>query len=799
MRIQLAALCGFLLASTARAQSYGPWHVLGRFDFDSAKASIADVLGPDKLSKAMLSGDSGPDLAATYKGMAGETLAWVKLGAALEVDALDVGALDLNAVCAPPTSKKNDVGNAVCFLYRRIDCESAVELPVQMGSDDGLRVWLNGTLIVDANVARALALEDHFERLKLRAGANHLFVKVSQFGGPFQFQIRPWTKLAQSAVNASIDRGVQFLIRRQLIDGSWSVWNEYGGGHAALTAYTLLKCGVSNKHPAVRMALAYTKAHPIDSVYSLSCLILALEAGNDPEERGRLEDAVAQLLDMQTSVGLFDYGNRDLPMDMSNTLYAALALRAAHKAKVDVPDGAWAKLAAGTLRCLAKDQKVAGPDGYERTIAGFTYRAGEGGATGSMTTAGVSVLAMCDEMLGERLTGALRARCDTAKKHGLGWIEHNMTWSTNPGAGIGHHYFWVYGLERVGALLALERFGDIDWYWDGAAYLVSHQGGDGSWNPEGYVDHQYLDTQLALLFLKRATMRVTGETTRTDVFETQDVKAAVRLRATGDTPLTLWVSALSDKLVTEYAAADATLDIAEIEYFARLEGDTNAPVLIGRCAGLQAKRDELQRFAVRHAFDRNGRWLISARLHVRPAPVEGVPLGEARGIDSPELAIDIDGVMDPARLSYAADINFDLLNGAKTKIEASSNHIDAETPERATDGDYATRWRCNKDDTTPWIRVTAERPIKADKLLLTHALARMDEALSPRVLRVDVVVNQKDHFPMTLGDNALAKSIVAFGQTLAIKELEVRVLDCTNRKPGVDPVGFSEIELQKSR
>jgi hypothetical protein len=40
---------------------------------------------------------------------------------------------------------------------------------------------------------------------------------------------------------------------------------------------------------------------------------------------------------------------------------------------------------------------------------------------------------------------------------------------------------------------------------------------------------------------------------------------------------------------------------------------------------------------------------------------------------------------------------------------------------------------------------------------------------------------------------------VEFGQAIAVRELEVRLLDCPGRALGTDPVGLSEIELFRGK
>ncbi|MCC7011132.1 MAG: hypothetical protein IT454_01105 [Planctomycetes bacterium] len=798
----LVAVCSTLGA--ARAQSYGPWHVLGRLEADFGKGSTAAVLAPEKVLRALEVGGAGPDLAATFEGFDKERVAWRRLSGDLGRAALDVGALDLNTLCPPPASRKGNLANAACYLYRRIDAESALEVAASLGSDDGVKLWLNGQVLVERHVARALAVQDDALTLKLVPGANHLLVKVTQLDGAYSFQIRPATRIPQTAINESIDRGVRFLLDRQLIDGSWGCWEHWGGGHAAFAAYTLLKCGVRADHPAVRMALRFTEQRPMDTTYAMACLLLALDAHGGPEVRERMQETLAQLVDVQTTSGLWDYpvypGGDRPPMDMSNTLYAALALRAAHKHGFEVPDTLWVKMASGTLRCLAKPEMVNGDDGKKVSAAGFSYRI-DGGATGSTTTAGLSVLSIAATHGGDRLPQALRTKLAEAQALGMRWIARNMAWSHNPGAGPGHHYFWVYGLERVGALYETERIGKADWYWDGADYLVKAQRDDGSWNPGNYAEHEYLDTCLALLFLKRATRPSSGEPSKAGLYETTQGDVPVALRAAGDTPLTMWVSGLSESVAKELAPTEnAVLDIERIEFFGRFAADAGEPTLLGSVTGAPAKRFELQRFALRHEFGRRGRWLVRARVYARPQVLDKSATPAAlRTFESPDLEVFIDGAFDARRLEYAADLGRNLLFGAKLRAESSTQASDGEAAARCADQNHATRWRCSKDDERPWVRLVLERPARADGLLLSHALPRTVHAADARASKLDIVINQKEHFAVSMRDDVLDKTEVAFGATLAVKEIEVRVLECLDRKRDQDPVGFSEIELVKSR
>ena len=83
------------------------------------------------------------------------------------------------------------------------------------------------------------------------------------------------------------------------------------------------------------------------------------------------------------------------------------------------------------------------------------------------------------------------------------------------------HYYYLYGLERAGALSGAGLFERHDWYLEGAQHLVDEQRDNGSWIGQEALDSvpwkgagpdaataNFLDSCFALLFLKRATFRV---------------------------------------------------------------------------------------------------------------------------------------------------------------------------------------------------------------------------------------------------------------------------------------------------
>jgi hypothetical protein len=76
---------------------------------------------------------------------------------------------------------------SVIYLYREIICNAPQELPVSLGSDDTLTVWLNGEKLVAQNVYRAAAPDQAVVTLKLKAGKNQFLMKVCQGEGDWAF------------------------------------------------------------------------------------------------------------------------------------------------------------------------------------------------------------------------------------------------------------------------------------------------------------------------------------------------------------------------------------------------------------------------------------------------------------------------------------------------------------------------------------------------------------------------------------------------------------------------------------
>jgi formylglycine-generating enzyme required for sulfatase activity len=86
-----------------------------------------------------------------------------------------------------PHDLPSDGGRGATYLYRTIRVEQPVELPVGLGSDDGLLVWLNGEEVLRRDVARGVSPNQDRAVLSLEPGENRLLLKIYNQGGGHGF------------------------------------------------------------------------------------------------------------------------------------------------------------------------------------------------------------------------------------------------------------------------------------------------------------------------------------------------------------------------------------------------------------------------------------------------------------------------------------------------------------------------------------------------------------------------------------------------------------------------------------
>ncbi len=416
----------------------------------------------------------------------------------------------------------------------------------------------------------------------------------------------------QEEIDAAIKRGVDWLLKNQRHQGSFSITlnGPHQLGQNALITLALLKCGVSPDDPAIRKAFKFMKnfmkKKKIDyPTYELSILLMALEAKyynsalfrknaeriseglltSRPEisksDYNWAKECAKFLIRIQRKNGGWGYGNETDTMnssytDNTNSQYACLGLLAAKRLGVPIPEKAFLnalkywldgqyegneKVEAfpvpaaqlDSFKCeevisnkkntkKTKEKKKESSTSLRKKDRGRTFGAeptrkefiargwsyflevnANSAAShlrypyGSMTVAGVSSLAICKSQLIEKkcFDKKLREKTNYAIEDGAAWLAKHFSVMPNYPFSDWYQFYYLYGLERAGALSGCAKFGEHDWYRESAVELLELQTHEGYWGAPPILTkpclYNAVDTCFALLFLARATMPVIEE------------------------------------------------------------------------------------------------------------------------------------------------------------------------------------------------------------------------------------------------------------------------------------------------
>jgi len=318
-------------------------------------------------------------------------------------------------------------------------------------------------------------------------------------------------------VNRAIDHGVNYLLEQQLRDGSWAQQSTgYRNGITSLNALALIHAGVPTDHPSIVNAVRFLREHPPRKVYSAGIqLMLYAELGQD-DLLADAEEVVDLLLEWEPRYpgGLWGYPGG--APDLSNTQFVALGFWSAERMQIELPDEVWIRLGSAVVEhCRAPAERIdgGGRSSAGRLVQGFHYGTGDYPAYGGMTVAGISALHLVEMCGPNRLPARLKKEIATSKQLALRWLEEKFQADENPGFAERINYY-LYGVERVAALMDLDSIGRHDWYRAGALALLERQRENGSWVNASYGAHVESATSFALLFLSRATAASTGGETR---------------------------------------------------------------------------------------------------------------------------------------------------------------------------------------------------------------------------------------------------------------------------------------------
>lgn len=303
-------------------------------------------------------------------------------------------------------------------------------------------------------------------------------------------------------VREAIDGGVKYLLEEQnQARGTWNDLVPYPGGVTALCTLALLNSGVEPSHPQIQKALTFLRDIEPTKTYSVSLQTMVFCAAEPRRDQMLIQRNVNWIESTQVADGGWSYPSGD--SDNSNAQFAVLALHEAERAGAHVKRETWQKAAGYWIDC----QNADGAWGYKKDWP-------EG--LGSMTCAGIGATVICRERVRKADASVENGFVECCQpqeetdrlEDAIRWLARNFSVRRNPGRrnmSQVWHYYYLYGLERVGRLTAKRFIGDHDWYREGADYLVRHQDPfSHHWQGQHTAeDSPHIATAMALLFLSK--------------------------------------------------------------------------------------------------------------------------------------------------------------------------------------------------------------------------------------------------------------------------------------------------------
>ena len=402
-----------------------------------------------------------------------------------------------------------------------------------------------------------------------------------------------------------------------------------------------------------------------------------------------------------------------------------------------------------------------------------------------MTAAGIAVLAICREGLGRKISSQNRLAAVRAEKRGVEWLAHHFSVDRNPGSGAWLEYY-LYGLERVGALLEIQEIGGHDWYLEGARRLVRDQQRTGAWLGQGGES----TTCFALLFLQRATAPVTGEKRHRGAVHVSG--GDVHLRATGRNPLTVWIDGFDEEVVREYGFDGAGPRVAQVVYL--VDGEP-----VATREGDPERGWDGEKYPLQHAFTRPGDHEIGARVRILDVDETRGPTPVPVILEADGFSVTIEDVLTDWMLPCARRTSENLLRGKDVVVEASSQMGNA--PARAVaDGLQSTAWVASSSDLQPTIALRWESLIRANVIVLGGADARPeDRGQHDTIARAQVSIDGGEKISVLFDRDVLRPAIIRLKRPRAIRRLDVRIVERIPGSGRTSSVGLAEIGLFHER
>lgn len=604
----------------------------------------------------------------------------------------------------------------------------------------------------------------------------------------------PVQAVDQKAIDEAIDRGGAYLVQvyAPAARGPRERPRETErSGQRALSLYAMMAAGVDPDDPSARRLLLGLSTESFTQTYDIGCMILALSKCDPLAHVGWIADLAHELIRIQEEPGDWGYPGHTI-IDLSNTQYAALGLWKASQYGIEVPDDAWQRLA---LRVLE----------YQSEVGGFDYMAPGQAGTGSMTTAGVGTLAICEIELGKRglMRGEIAERLRAAQQRGVDWLDANFTVTTNPGLG-GWLYYYLYGLERMGAWTGRTHVGEHDWYLEGAEHLLKLQQDSGGWG-------DVTQTAFAILFLERATsFGPTGPLSPGPGATTDTAKGDFTLRSghrpgagehVADGSVHLWIDAYDRDVVGPLEWGGEAKQGPRVHHVKYFVGETCVGVVLGDAS----RPADSAPHGARVMFARTGALEVTAKAWVQPpADAEGV-LPPLQVLTSAPRTVQVQRALPEWVGELAAEVTA-LPSGTKPKAKASSTLRKSKLlppgkydAENLIDKNPRNPWLAKAGDLTPEIQVSYRKGPEIGVLIFHHAqLPGAPDANLARPVTLSVKVNGRDTYEIEMHPEVGRPTRFALPERVRLKRIDVELVELSggaeNEKERITGLG----ELQVS-
>jgi hypothetical protein len=302
-------------------------------------------------------------------------------------------------------------------------------------------------------------------------------------------------------VESAIQRAAAWLESKRVSAADWetstNVKDVHWAGTSALAALALLYAGRDPREAALQDTLDWLASQTMNGTYAIGVRAHALALVPGRRYHARLQADLEWLLRAagtrgSDAAGAYNYtpiepgaAGKNSRWDNSVSQFGVLGVWTAADAGLPVPETYWETVGEHWIQA-------------QNTDGGWGYQ-DHNPSTGSMTAAGLaSLFVVLDQRYTERPREA--GGLLTAIELGLTWLGREYG-PENPRGNADWRYYYMYGVERVGAASGHKYFRNQDWFRGIAAYLLEKQRPDGSWPGSGDYMSALRNTAFGLMAL----------------------------------------------------------------------------------------------------------------------------------------------------------------------------------------------------------------------------------------------------------------------------------------------------------